>query len=84
VGSSLERIQPILIREDNVNNLKNDQNYVLSLLQGSTEYSWTIQAGNGWSETTSFHFWTKPVRPASLEVKAVGETEMTLGWEEDR
>jgi hypothetical protein len=65
--------------------LTNDLNYVLSPLQGSTEYSGTVQAGNssGWSEPTPFNFLTKPVRPISLEVKSVGETGMTLGWEKD-
>lgn len=66
--------------------ITNDLNYVLSPLQGSTEYSGTVQAGNssGWSEPTPFSFLTKPVRPASLEVKSVSETELTLGWEEDK
>lgn len=66
--------------------LTNDLNYVLSPLHGSTEYSGTVQAGNssGWSEPTSFNFLTKPVRPTSLQVKSVSETEMMLGWKEDK
>lgn len=66
--------------------LTNDLNYVLSPLQGSTEYSGTVQAGNssGWSEPTAFSFLTKPVRPALLTVKTFSETGMTLTWEEDK
>ncbi|MEK4372458.1 fibronectin type III domain-containing protein [Paenibacillus sp. FSL R5-0473] len=66
--------------------LTNDLNYVLSPLQGSTEYSGTVQAGNssGWSEPTAFSFLTNPVRPALLTVKTFSETGMTLTWEEDK
>lgn len=66
--------------------LTNDLNYVLSPLQGSTEYSGTVQAGNssGWSEPTAFSFLTKPVRPALLTVKTFSERGMTLTWKEDK
>ncbi|WP_408895277.1 fibronectin type III domain-containing protein [Paenibacillus taichungensis] len=66
--------------------LTNDLNYILSPLQGSTEYSGIVQAGNssGWSKPTSFSFLTKPLRPALLTVSTFSETGMTLTWEEDK
>ena len=70
---------------DGVQFTTTDLNFVMTQLQGSKVYTGTVQAvnGSGSSAPLEFEFTTKPVRPSSLQVKSVGQTEMSLSWSDD-
>ncbi|MDN4067581.1 S-layer homology domain-containing protein [Paenibacillus vini] len=58
---------------------------VLSTLQGSKTYEYSVTAGNnsGYGESASDTFMTKPHAPSNLRVKELGTEQVTLIWDKD-